>query len=266
MPQSLNNYLKNLSSFYYIESGSVEDKKIETSINAVEKSLKSYFGNKISEVFTFGSYTRDTILPRKYDINSDVDVMIVFDSQVCGVQAETYRKWLKDFADKKYPNSIVAKDFPTIVIDMLHIKLDLVPTIVKNSFWSGETLQIPDSGNNWQETDPNDFYEDLKKANKKYNFIVKPIIRLLKAWNCQNGYPYSSFELEKIIADMNFSGDNYESGFYYAINNLPTSDLGINANQKVTTLKNAKNWIADYLDKGDIVKAKEWLHRILPNP
>ena len=148
---------------------------------------------------------------------------------------------------------------------MQHIKLDLVPTVIEKSYWSGTTIHIPNSGNNWQSTDPDGFNEILVRANTKYCSIVKPIIRLLKAWNCNNGYPYSSYQLEQIIADMNFNGDNYETGFFYAIDKLPTNNLTYAGQQKVNTLINSKKWIKEYLDRGDIIKAKEWVHKILPN-
>lgn len=264
MSLNLNSYLKGLSYHYFIGRNTTESNKIDTSVNTLDTNLKYYFGNKISQVCTFGSYTRDTILPRRYDENSDVDVMIIFDHEKCGVQPETDRKWLLDFANTKYSRSSVTKDFPTVVIDMQHIKLDLVPTIVERSFLSGTTINIPNNRNNWQSTDPNGFNNKLVKANTNYNSIVKPIIRLLKAWNCNNGYPYSSYELEQIVADMNFGGDNFETGFYYAIDRLPTNGLTYSNEQRVDTLRYNINWVKEYQNRNDMVKAKEWLNKILP--
>lgn len=87
------------------------------------------------------------------------------------------------------------------------------------------SIEIPDKNGDWMETEPEKFNKKLTDANTKYNFIVKPIIRLLKYWNASHEYPCYSFELETDIANMNFNDDNYESGFLYAIENLSTSDL-----------------------------------------
>ena len=130
--------------------------------------------------------------------------------------------------------------------------------------WFSSTTYIPDSYGNWQETNPNGFNEEITNANQKYNNIVKPIVRLLKYWNSSNGKPYASFKIETMIANMNFSGDNYQSGFFYAIDQLSTSGEPDYVKKKVDTLRNNKDWVVEYLNRGNEVKAKERLHKILP--
>ncbi len=86
----------------------------------------------------------------------------------------------------------------------------------------------------------------------------------MKYWNANNGKPYNSFELELIIAEMDFSEDNIESGFFYAIDNLPTFDKSDYAIGKINTLKKNKDWVIEYLERGNTEKAKQRLHKILP--
>ena len=157
----------------------------------------------------------------------------------------------------------MSKDLPSIVVELQSIKFDLVPAVI-NSTWMSSTIYIPNSGNEWQETDPNGFNSDLTTANQQYGNIVKPIIRLMKYWNTRNGSPYDSFELEQIVSKMNFSGDNYEKGFFYAVDQLPTSWRTDSLKKKVEVLRNNKNWIVEYLNRENTIKAKEWLHKILP--
>ena len=260
---SLNNYLTNLSSEYFISHGSTERTKINNSIDALKKNLNSEFGSNIKEVKIFGSFKRDTILPGKIDSNSDVDVMIVFDHERLKYTPETYRNQLKRFAENKYNRSEIVKDFPTVRIDLSHITLDLIPTKAEKYFLS-ESFYIPDKNNNWMTTDPDGFNEKLTRVNTANNSIVKPIIRLLKAWNCNNGYPYESFKLEQIISDLNFYNETIETGFYYAGRNLPTYNLTSNGEQKVKTLISSIDWVKEYLKRDDMVSAKMWLHKILP--
>lgn len=113
-------------------------------------------------------------------------------------------------------------------------------------------------------TDSSGFNTVLTAANSKYNNLVKPIIRLMKAWNAKAGYPYQSFKLEQEIAGMCFTGDNYETGFFYAIKQLPTWYLTQTDVNKVAVLRNNVVWIKKYLEEDNTVKAKEWLHKILP--
>lgn len=266
MRASINNYLKKLAYQYYISKNSDEAVSIDVTYNTLRDNLFHYFGNNLVDVITFGSYDRDTILPRKYDSNSDIDIMIVFDEDKYDFKPETYRNHLIKFSDKYYKNVNKAKDFPTVLLDMKHIKFDLVPTIKRTHWLLGtERIMIPNRQNTWQRTKPHKFSEELIEKNVKYNSIVKPVIRLVKAWNAKMNYPYTSFELEQSIAKMNFSDDNYETGLFWAIDKLPTKYLSNASTKKVSSLQENKRLICQHLEKGNITKAKYYLHKILPN-
>lgn len=261
---NLNYYITQITNKLYISHGSTEKNSIDASVKYLTSNLKSYFGNQLIKTILFGSYTRGTIIPRKYDLNSDVDIMVVFNTELYNEKRpNTYRENLKRFVDYKYPKSISTKDLPSVMLTLSKIKFDLVPAII-SSLWFSETLYIPKDQVEWQTTNPKEFNKELSDANQKYSNIVKPIIRLLKYWNHRNNYPYDSFELEQIIAGMNFSGDTIESGFYYAIDQLPTSFRSEGTNQKTNTLRNNKNWIIEYLERDNVAKAKECFHRIVP--
>ena len=72
---SVNSYLQNLASDLVLSDS--EKSSITTSINTIKSRLDSYFSD-VTEKRVFGSYVRGTILPRKADSESDVDLMIVF--------------------------------------------------------------------------------------------------------------------------------------------------------------------------------------------
>lgn len=266
MALSINNYIKNLSYEYYLKNKNTETQKISTSLNGqngITQRLYHYFGDDILDISLFGSYSRDTILPRKFDIFSDIDLMILFNHEQLQYTPETYRNKLKRFAEQRYSTSVVYKSFPTIVLELNHIKFDLIPAIEEGFIF--KSLKIPDKNNRWTVTDPNAFDAKLTKVNSRYGYIVKPIIRLLKAWNASAGYPYQSYILEQKLAGLNFYECDYQSGFFYAVDALSTYDgdtiairrkierLKINAQQAELNLK---------LEKLDM--AKKYLHKILP--
>ena len=205
---------------------------------------------------------RDTILPRQYDPNSDIDVLIVFNQKEKELTSETYRSQIRRFATKKYFATSVLKDHPSVVLEMSGIKFDLVPCRINEGFFSDD-IQIPAKDGSWMNTDPVGFTKELTKSNNRFNSIVKPLIRIMKCWNAFNDYPYSSFELEKIIADMNFSNDNYETGFLYAIKNLSIYNLPDYQAQKVETLKSNRKQILNYLEEDQQEKAERLLIKIL---
>ena len=104
----------------------IKKASLNTSISTLEYRLELFFGSNIIENFKFGSSTRDTILPRKADSNSDIDYMVVFNNSNDNTP-QTFLDRLKRFADTYYKNSEIHQSFPTIVLDLNHIKFELVP-------------------------------------------------------------------------------------------------------------------------------------------
>ncbi len=262
MSATVNYVLQKIAGELFIKYDSPERRLIEDRVTNFKFKLRNYFGRDVRESVLFGSYKRDTILPRRYDPNSDVDVLVVFDATTSSFAPDTYRNQLRRFANSEYPTSSVIKDHPSIVLELSGIKFDLVPCKTYNGLFSS-SFQIPGKDGSWLDTDPNGFSEALTASNKRFNSIVKPIIRLVKRWNAYENYPYPSFELEKLVAEMYFSGDNYQSGFFYASRNLPKYGLPEYQQRKVETLSNNIGWVEEYLNRDDQMKAAEVINRIL---
>ena len=198
---TVSSYLKNLGDNAIIRD--LEKESISTSIATIEHRLDSYFGDKIQDQFIFGSYTRNTILPRSMDTCSDIDYMIVFNDD--GVTPQSYLDRLKRFVETWYSSSERKQSHPTIKLNLNHITFELVPALKK--IWNGYKIPARNYvGEDWMDTDPNDFNIDLIKKNKEHGSLIKPVIRLMKYWNAQNVYIYDSFKLEKWIIELDFSG------------------------------------------------------------
>lgn len=73
---SVNTYLQGLGSSLVLSSS--ERASISTSVDTIKSRLTSYFRSSVTEKKLYGSYVRETILPRKADEKSDVDLMVVF--------------------------------------------------------------------------------------------------------------------------------------------------------------------------------------------
>ena len=95
---AVSSYLKDLSERLIIRDS--EKDSIRRSFSALESRLSNYFGSDIGFVRKFGSYHRETILPRNYDFNSDVDVLVEFKDKAYNPQ--TYLSKLKRFAEYWY--------------------------------------------------------------------------------------------------------------------------------------------------------------------
>lgn len=196
---SVNNYLSNLSSSLVLSP--TENTNIKTSITNLSRKLDSYFNQgQLLNHFQFGSSTRGTILPRKVDSGSDIDYMVVFKNPR-GYKPETLLKYLKDFMHFYYNRSDIYKDSPTMVLELNHIKFELVPAVQDD--WGN--LSIPSKTNllsDWMSTDPTGFNQKLTTANVNNNHRLKPSIRLMKYWNTNKlGNYYSSYLLESWIVN-----------------------------------------------------------------
>ena len=196
---SINSHLSTLSSELVLST--TENTNIRTSITTLSQRLNWYFNNgELHNHFQFGSNTRGTILPRRVDSNSDVDYMVVFKNPN-GYKPETLLRYLKNFMHKYYSKSEIYKDSPTMVLELNHIKFELVPAVQDD--WGN--LSIPSKTNflsDWMSTDPTGFNEKLTKANVTNSSRLKPVIRLMKYWNTNKlGHHYSSYSLENWIVD-----------------------------------------------------------------
>ena len=205
-----------------------ERERITGSLTQLQKVLNDKLYNETKEVKIFGSYTRNTILPRNYDSNSDVDVLVIFNTANGKKTPDTYRKNIVDALAKSYPLSVVKKDFPTVKLELNHIMFDVVPCYTEE-FWSSKTFYIPNANDSWRTTVPNDINNELSQKNQSYgNNIVRNVIRLCKHWNASQGRYFDSYEMEKWIIQRHFySGDNLYDKFLSVMNDLAGSHSGV---------------------------------------
>lgn len=263
---SVNSYLTRLTNSAIVREQ--EKLLIQRSIATLEARLRSHFGADLKQSFVFGSYSRGTILPRTMDAQSDVDYMVVFaDSDF---QPQTYLDRLRRFAERHYGRSEIAQSHPTVVLELNHIRFDLVPAI---QGWLGG-LQIParTSGyQTWQDTDPSGFNNQLTAANQANGNLIKPTCRLIKYWNATARYPFESYGLEQHVA-----GQIY--GFLGLLTSGKLQDYFFQAVQSLEAGRNAPQWKQDALSRlkelaslaqsqersGDIVRAEATVRRLLP--
>jgi len=263
---TVNSYLDNIARNSIIRD--TEKESISRSIRTLKNRLNSYFGNDLSDTMIFGSYSRNTILPRTMDNESDIDYMIVFKDST--FQPQTYLNKLRRFVEFYYSSSDIKQSNPTIILSLNHINFELVPAI--NNLFTG--LKIPakvSDYNNWIDTDPISFNTKLTTANQYNNNLIKPLVRLIKYWNVCNGKPFESYDIEQKIILNNSSprnilliGKSLRELFYEAILNLEVSWLEAQwKKEKVERAKKLINEIKLY-DSLQSSLAISSLKRLLP--
>ncbi len=260
---SVLSYLQNLASCLNIAE--IESDKIDRSINTLYNRLERYFVNgDLKERFRFGSSVRKTMLPRNADDDSDIDYMIVFENTK-GYKPQTFISRLKKFAEIYYSSSEIYQSLPTVVLVLEHIKFDLVPSY-RSPYWGNLYIPAPRTYyTDWMETDPLSFNTRIDEANKREDFLLKPMIRLLKYWNANNGYIYNSYDLEQKIVSMSFfSCRNLTDYLFSAISNLSVWELPEYKRQKVDRAKQVVITIRQYEMLNCPIMAEGEVKKLLP--
>jgi len=220
-----------------------EADSINISFSTITERMFRYFDDEIKEIVPFGSFTRDTILPRVIDDNTDVDLMIVFKNS--NIKPQAYLDRLRKFVETTYSRSEIYQSNPTIVLNLNHIRFDLVPALINSSAFSSNSYRIPapkSSYINWLETNPIAFNQRLTKVNNSQKNIIKPLIRLVKYWNALNGYVFESFEIEKAIVSKSWYADNLKGYLFQYFKDLSTLSVFSNQNRS-DKISNAKKII-----------------------
>lgn len=239
-----------------------ERSSISTSIATLYTRLGQYFNNPgdgLSARFQFGSSTRGTILPRRMDSKSDIDYMVVFEKG--GLTPQSYLDRLKRFAEEKYSTSELYQSSPTIVLELNHIKFDLVPALLD---W-GTSYKIPAGTSSWQTTNPNDFNTALETANKNNDYLLKPTIRLAKIWNAANGYVFGSYDFEKWMTNQSYwLCTNQKDYLFQVFTNLSANTSTVWRNERITRAKEIVQKVREYESTGLPITAEAEIKKLIP--
>ena len=161
---------------------------------------------------------------------------------------QSYLNQLKRFVKDYYSTSQIKQSHPTIKLDLNHITFELVPAL-KNKLSGGYKIPTRNyAGDDWMDTNPNDFNQGLVDKNREHGSFIKPLIRLMKYWNAQNGYIYDSFELEKWIIERGFTvfsivhTPDLKKYLFQCIEELETGHL---AETKKTKVNRAKSIVSE---------------------
>ncbi|QJX81371.1 SMODS domain-containing nucleotidyltransferase [Priestia megaterium] len=247
---SVNSHLNDLSSKLNLKQD--EKDKVKRSIDTLSDRLNSYFDGQLRGHFKFGSFTRGTILPRKADEESDIDYMVIFTNPY-NYKPQTLLNHLKKFVNYYYHSSEIRQSHPTIVLELNHIKFELVPA--KKDVW--DDIYIPSRSSffeEWIKTDPNAFNKKLTDANVRQYNQIKPLVRLMKYWNRLNGSYRSSYELENWIVQ----------NYYY--NCITLKDFVYDTFEKLTYNYSDPQGYKDKVDRAKkiIDKTKEYERDNMP--
>jgi hypothetical protein len=174
--------------------------------------LKAKLSLHPEESKVIGSYDRYTLT--RYLREGDVDVMVV-------LHYGKHKEWdtsngtvtcldrVRSILVEAYPNTVIRRDRNCITMQFGEFRLDVVPAFKNDAGY----YRIPDSiRKQWVKTEPFEFAKGLLKINATMGKKLVPLIKMIKGWNRDKGWPIRSFHLECI---MYYKYSPYTQGFNY---------------------------------------------------
>lgn len=146
-----------------------------------------------------GSWDRDTLT--RYLSEGDVDVMVIlhygenkhWDS---GDGASRALARFKQILDGAYPKTPCRVDQHCVTMRLTEFRLDVVPAFRFND----GSYSIPDThARRWIRTNPIAFADSITTINKNMDGTFVPLIKMVKGWNREAGWPIKSFHLECML-------------------------------------------------------------------
>lgn len=159
-----------------------------------------------------GSYDRNTLT--RYLSEGDVDVLVVLNYGVHkgwdnAAGTEQVLDRFKAILDQSHPNTKKRRDRNCITMSFPEFRIDVVPAFA----YDAGHYQIPDTyERRWVQTDPLAFAQKMTAVNQAMNGTFIPLVKMVKGWNRNQGWPISSFHLECLMYEKYRT---YTKGFTY---------------------------------------------------
>lgn len=240
-----------------IDNISVTDRQ-EENIKASVSNLTGYLkGTKsglfVHDVFTNGSYERDTIIRPLNDI--DLFAVLKKDEwkdeygnlpnpQSVLSKFKNYLNSLNDYKDK------VKQDRPCVTIYLSDKQFDVLPSFEE----LGGGYSIPNYDlKSWTYSYPEQLTTNLDTAHKNRNYKLKPLIKAIKYWNRENNKLIPSYHIEEVAISIfsytNFT--NYEEAIRIWFNNagMYLQSIKFKSNEDYTAATNKINKVKEKLNE-----------------
>jgi SMODS domain-containing protein len=162
--------------------------------------IRTFFNNKLQmamPVFAVGSAARGTIAAGE----RDVDLMAAVANTYANKYRADSRQFLYDIRQlltRPYPRTEVGARQVAVVLDFDVIRTEVVPCF-KND---GEGFVMPNGTRGWMATNPPFHTALMQAADTAHGGRLKPLVRLVKAWNIAHGQQLRSFHLEMLVKRM----------------------------------------------------------------
>lgn len=162
--------------------------------------LKTFFAKNLAmaeEAFTTGSYARGTICAGQRDIDMMAPLAYEYWERYQN-RSRDFLYMVRDKLNTGYATTNVSSRQVAVTLDFTAIAADVVPCFKRQ----GTGYVMPNGNGGWMATNPREHTLRVENADAAHNGRLKPLIRLMKAWNRANGNHLRSFHVEMLVMKM----------------------------------------------------------------
>jgi Second Messenger Oligonucleotide or Dinucleotide Synthetase domain len=174
-----------------------------TMANARIGALQDFFNNSFTmaeRAFTTGSYARGTICSGQRDIDLMAPLSYTAYKDRYDNDSRAFLYYVRDKLNGHYHSTSVSSRQVAVTLDFQSIAADVVPCFQRSG--TGGGYFIPNGRGGWQDTNPKYHTHMIAEGDKVHNGRLKPLIRLIKAWNLANGNHLRSFHVELSVYNL----------------------------------------------------------------
>ncbi|MGA8148283.1 MAG: hypothetical protein WB870_12020 [Gallionellaceae bacterium] len=168
--------------------------------------------------FFIGSWGKDTAIrpPRDVDVYFLLPVTVYnrFQSYTSGRQSALLQE-VKNWLAITYPNTDMSGDGQVVVVNFGSYNVEVVPAFAlttQGRYWVCDT----NNGGSYKETAPLNEVNQLEAVDSANARNLRPLIRMLKAWQAYCSVPIKSFQIELVASNfIEQSPWRFNSWFYF---------------------------------------------------
>ncbi len=181
--------------------------------------LNRYYYDLASETensFYIGSWGKDTAIrpPRDVDLYFLLppSVYYRFERHLWNKQSALLQE-VKSVLIKTYPDTQMSGDGQIVLVRFGSYSVEVVPafSLQNGGYWICNT----NNGGTYKRTNPWEEFAYIEAVDKANNRNLRPLIRMLKAWQMNCSVPLKSFQLELLAADFLQQSPWRQNDFFY---------------------------------------------------
>jgi len=167
-------------------------------IASVKSFLENYFEMTTDGAFSTGSLRRQTMVRW----TRDVDIMAVLSvPRYYSVHQDDSSRFLymvRDALNERFDSTTVSSKRLAVRLDFADIVVDVVPCFRRE----GGGYLMPNGAGGWRATNAPFHSTLMKNANIASGQRLKPVVKLMKAWDIRNGHHLLSIHVELMVERM----------------------------------------------------------------